>query len=30
MLNIVPYEEATLNKSGKWDDETVHLKPNKN
>ena len=23
MLNIVPYEEATLNKSGKWDDETV-------
>ena len=23
MLNIVPYEEATLNKSGKWNDETV-------
>ena len=23
MLNIVPYEEATLNENGKWDDETV-------
>lgn len=23
MLNIVPYEEATLNENGKWGDETV-------
>ena len=23
MLNIVPYEEATLNENGKWNDETV-------
>lgn len=22
-INIVPYEEATLNENGKWDDETV-------
>lgn len=22
-INIVPYEEASLNKDGKWDDETV-------
>ena len=23
MLNIVPYEEATLNENGEWNDETV-------
>ena len=23
MLHIVPYEEATLNENGKWNDETV-------
>ena len=23
MLNIVPYEEATLNENGEWGDETV-------
>ena len=23
MLNIVPYEEATINERGKWNDETV-------
>ena len=23
MLNIVPYEEASLNENGKWDDGTV-------
>ena len=23
LINIVPYEEATINERGKWDDETV-------
>ena len=22
-INVVPYEEATLNENGKWDDGTV-------